>query len=68
MVRMYLDEKKIADGANNTHINYNMLNPATDIDMSHIFAALGLEEKKYCCKTRLTASVQFHDLEVQNRI
>jgi DNA-directed RNA polymerase subunit N (RpoN/RPB10) len=45
-----------------------MLNPATDIDMSHIFAALGLEEKKYCCKTRLTASVQFHDLEVQNRI
>lgn len=50
-----------------THIDFNMLNPV-DETCAHIFTALGLDEKKYCCKTRLNNAVQFHDLEVQDRL
>jgi DNA-directed RNA polymerase subunit N (RpoN/RPB10) len=64
MSQIYLEER----GSNDVNINYNMLNPQTDVNREHIFKALGLEEKKICCKTRFVTCVQFHDLEVQDRI
>ena len=64
MKSIYIEEN--AD--KKTHIDFNMLNPQENADISHIFEALGLEPHKYCCKSLLVCSVQFHDLEVQNRL
>lgn len=58
--KIYLEKANKTD----IHINYNSLTPG-DVDQSHIFKALGVENFKYCCKTRLVATAQFHEQEVQ---
>lgn len=65
MSKIYL--KNLPDQKSSA-IEFNMLTPNTNVNQMHIFKALGMENAKYCCKTRLVASAQFHDLEVVDNL
>lgn len=75
MRRIYLDELRekddkaapVKNDLSTVHIDFNMMDPSPQADMQHIFQALGMENAKYCCKKTLCTSIQFHDLEVQDR-
>jgi len=49
------------------HVDKRAMDPLADDDMSINFEILGLDPKKYCCLTRLTATIEFKELEQQDR-
>lgn len=67
MRRLKLAELREKNPEHKVHVDFNASTPFEKVDLDDIFAALGVEPKKYCCKTRLITNIQFHDLEVQDR-
>ena len=67
MRRLKLAELREKNPQYNSHVTYNAMNPFPEAELDDVFEALGVERKKYCCKTRLVSNVQFHDLEIQDR-
>ena len=54
--------------ADQTDVDYNSMSPTESASLEPIFTALQLPPKKFCCRTRLTSIIQFHDLEIQDRL